>query len=156
MSDGFKLDWSVSKDFDDPILSLAQEKRVLRAAGAKLATRLRRRLRASGLRESGQLANSIKFRVKKGPAVVGFLAPRGVRKDADTHKTRKPMRNFSIAAFQAAKGREILSLDAGEEDAFVADLEKQIEVEMKRNAIEAVGGRLSGGEIIANEREDWE
>lgn len=101
-------------------LPLRKQRAALRAAGNKLATRVRKRLRASGkFQKSGQMVRSIKFRLRRGVAS-GVIAPFGIREDSDTHVSRKPMSNFSIAAFHAARGHNLIELTSADE-AFLSE-----------------------------------
>lgn len=85
---------------------------------------------------SGQMIASIAFKLKKtaNGVVLGTIAPRGVRKDADTHKSRAPMRNFSIAAFQAARGADTLQLDPAEEEWLLTEIQRLVDEEINKSA----------------------
>jgi len=121
----FKLTTKVELD---PPLTTAQRKAVLRRVGAKMATRIRKRLRArKELRDTGQMLKSIRFKLRKrGGRVVGVIWPQGVRRDSDTHKRRRPMKNFSIAAFHAAKGRDPLQFSSEDEAVFGRMMEEEV------------------------------
>lgn len=96
-------------------LPLSKRRQIIRAVGNKLATRIRKRLKASGrFQKSGQLVRSVKFRLRRGQAV-GVIAPMGVRIDSDTHERRQPLSNFSIAAFHAAQGKTVIAMTEDDE-----------------------------------------
>lgn len=135
MSQPFTLKWRFSEGFDRPLLPRKVEKAILRKVGNKLATRVRKSRRiVDAKRTTGQLAKSLKFKMRKdrgaGP-VLGVLAPRGIRKDSDGHKHRKPLSNFAVAAFQAALGFDVLAMTAADDDFFFAEVEKEIDAALR-------------------------
>lgn len=104
-------------------LKLSKRRQIMRAVGNRLATRIRKRLKASGkFQKSGQLVRAIKFRLRRGQAG-GTIAPFGVRQDADTHVRRLPMSNLSIAAFHAARGNTVIEMTADDEAFAVKEIE---------------------------------
>lgn len=128
------LTWIFSPDFDAPLLEPKQEKRVVRGAGNALATRLRKKAR-SGPKATGQLARSLKFRLRRsapGEPVVGVVGPRGIRKDSDGHKDRAPMSNFAVACFASAIGRDPLGMTDDDEAFYIAQVQRRIEEELSR------------------------
>lgn len=115
----------VFKDFKLD-LPLSRKRAVLRISGNKLATRIRKRLKASGKhKQSGQLIRSFKFRLRHGVAA-GVISPRGMRIDSDTHIRRAHLSNFAIAAFLAARGIELVGLTSEEERFVVQEINDQI------------------------------
>lgn len=145
------LDFNIQDDIDWDSLapSNGQIRRVLRKVGSRLATRLRQRrstttrdskgrFKQGALRQTGQLAKSLKSRLRRNEntVVVGFS---GIRKDSDTHKHRAPMSNFSIAAFLSAKGRDMLGLTETDNDWFVAEVERQIFALVQKESADADG-----------------
>jgi hypothetical protein len=115
------------------------QRRIVKRVGTRLATRLRRRVRASGqFRKSGQLLASIKFAMRKDKSG-GAVTARGLRKDSDTHKKRKPMRNFQIAAFHAARGADVLQITSEDSSFVMKEISKEIAEELKSRVRSAFG-----------------
>lgn len=103
-------------------------RKVMRTVGNKLATRMRKRFKQAGkFKQTGQLMRSIKFRMHKSEPR-GVIYPAGIRADSDGHKNRKPMSNFAVAAFLAARGENVIEVTA-EDEVFLA---QQIEAELAK------------------------
>lgn len=107
-------------------LPIGKRRSILRSVGTKLATKVRKRIKASGrFWKSGQMINSIKFKLFPKVAI-GTLAARGKRGDSDTHQNRGPMTNFAIASFHAAKGHDVLAITDEDEKWVRQEIETQI------------------------------
>lgn len=135
---GFKL--KIKTKFVNPLPDRVK-KRILRQAAAKVATRIRKRLKAKGeLKDTGQMNKSFKAKIsrKTGAAII---APRGIRDGSEARpgkrkgsKPRKPMPNFAIAAFQSAKGRDPLGWLPEDEQFFMDEVERLWGLHLKKAA----------------------
>ena len=117
----------------DAVIPTREARAAIRKAGLRVVTRLKKRWRRSKrFTGTGQLLKSFTFRMKRGKPH-GTIAPRGIRADADTHRKRKPMRNFAIGAFLSARqGFDLMQLGPEDVAFYRAELLKNLAAALER------------------------
>lgn len=75
------------------------------------------------MRDTGQMLRSIRFTVRKD-GEGGTIKPTGTRTGT---KQRKGFKNFSIAAFHAARGIDLIGLTSADQIFFLREVELELE-----------------------------